>query len=126
MTDSVDSKILDWMITGRTGASSKCMAAHLTGRPNDGSYPHDGGDFGRCLRLLEAVPELRDRLPNMETAGRAWAALASAWDELEALHASSPEACGKRIREIIRPVEQSDPNVHRVSPNMTIRTGRPV
>ncbi len=61
----MDSKIVDWFASDNTGASSRCMAFHLTGRKSDGSYPHDGGDFARCVALLERVPELRAKIGEM-------------------------------------------------------------
>ena len=82
---SIDAKVLDWMAAGDTGISSETMAAHLTGRRRSWpSYPHDPADLGRCLRLLEAVPELRARLPQMATLSPEWAALVARWDEVEA------------------------------------------
>ena len=42
---------------------------------------------GRCLGLLEAVPELRPHLPAMADESPVWAALVARWDELERLFA---------------------------------------
>jgi hypothetical protein len=50
------------------------------------SHPMDPADFGRCYRLLRAVPELRPHLPKMAGASKEWAALVGAWDELEGLY----------------------------------------
>lgn len=77
-------KILNWMMTGRVGASSKAMAAHLCGAPCDGSYPHDPDDLNRCLLFLEAVPEARAELHRMATLNKTWAALVGQWDNIEA------------------------------------------
>jgi hypothetical protein len=77
-------KVLNWMGTGRVGASSKAMALHMTGAPCDGSYPHDPDDLNRCLLFLEAVPEAREHLPRMATLNKVWAALVGRWDEIEA------------------------------------------
>lgn len=48
--------------------------------------PHDPGDFGRCVRLLDAVPELRTRLPQLGRTLPEWAPFVNAWAELEALY----------------------------------------
>jgi len=77
-------KVLNWMMTGRVGASSKAMATHLCGAQCDGSYPHDPDDLNRCLLFLEAVPEARAELPRMATVNKTWAALVQRWDEIEA------------------------------------------
>lgn len=122
---NIDSKVLDWVLDGGVGLSSKCMAAHLTGRPCDGSYPHDRDDLGRCIKLLEAIPELRDRLPKMSEVGRAWAAYVEHWDELEALYRQEGRGCTERMRQIVKSIEASDPNVHRFGSGAKIVTGRP-
>jgi len=77
-------KILNWLGTGRVGASSKAMALHLCGAPCDGSYPHDPDDLNRCLLFLEAVPEARAELSRMATLNKVWEALVARWDEIEA------------------------------------------
>lgn len=78
-----------WLASDRVGESSRWMAKTLTGywgAPwTEYAYPHDPSDFGRCLGLLDACPELRDRLPEMAATGREWAALVAHWEELEAL-----------------------------------------
>lgn len=78
--------IAAWRRTDQVGASSDFMAARLgkAGR-RDYAYPLDPDDFGRCLTLLEAAPELRDNLKDMADEGPEWAALISQWDELERL-----------------------------------------
>ncbi|MDP3909346.1 MAG: hypothetical protein Q8Q14_03060 [Gemmatimonadales bacterium] len=85
-----------WLAGGDTGLSSLALVAHLAGGEmravararggGIGSYPHDGDDLGRCLRLLDVAPELRERLPSMAGVSPAWAALVSRWDEMEALY----------------------------------------
>ncbi len=78
--------IAAWRKTDQVGASSDFMAARLghAGR-RDYAYPRDPADFGRCLTLLEAAPELRDNLKDMGAEGPEWAALISQWDEMERL-----------------------------------------
>lgn len=78
-------KILAWMGTGRVGASSRAMAAHLCGAPCDGSYPSDPDDMNRCLLFLEAVPAARSELPRMATLNKTWAALVARWSEIETM-----------------------------------------
>lgn len=79
-------KVLTWSLSGDTGISSEAMAAHLTGREINGrwpsNWPSDPADFGRCARLLRAVPELRTLLPKMAELHPVWAALVKRWDEI--------------------------------------------
>lgn len=99
--------IAKWAVSERTGASSKCMAAHFMGLENDGSYPHDAGDFGRCECLLVAVPELRLRLHEMAEVSAYWAALAAKWDDIRT--APEPEKY-KIMKAILKPIQDADRN----------------
>lgn len=75
-----------WRKTDHVGASSDFMAAKLGNAGiRDYAHPHDPSDFGRCLVLLEAAPELREKLPEMAKESDQWAALVAHWHELESL-----------------------------------------
>jgi hypothetical protein len=79
-----------WLDCGDTGTSSKMIWSHMQGRPQDPRWqihPRDPSDFGRCYRLLAApwAADWRPRIGEMATYSPAWARLAGAWDELEAL-----------------------------------------
>ena len=85
----IQKKVADWLIRGDIGLSSKTMAAWLAfGTIFEGGhhYSHDPDDFDRCLRLLEAVPELRPLLPKMAALSPIWEALIKHWDEIERSH----------------------------------------
>lgn len=76
-----------WLLSGDTGLSSKFMASVLSGhnmKRND--HPYDASDFGRCVRLLEAEPELRKKLSLMNNHGPYWQILVKNWDKLESLY----------------------------------------
>lgn len=62
-------KVVGWLANGETGTSSETMAFWLAFNieKEDSGHPYDPADFDRCLRLLEAVPELRKQLPAMGT-----------------------------------------------------------
>ena len=83
----VNEKLIGWLLGGKTGVSSETIAAKMTGQTPryGGGHPHDGGDFERCEGLLDAVPEFRDRLPEMAEVSPYWAALIARWDEIRAL-----------------------------------------
>ena len=58
-----------WEINCDTGISSMAIARHMTAsateQPNGFMPPSDSGDRGRCIRLLELVPEWIARLGEM-------------------------------------------------------------
>ena len=90
------SGLVAWACSDRVGMSSVFMArrlAPLAGLqfpghriPDEPAHPYDPDDFGRCLGLLEAVPELREHVPKMAEHGKVWAAYVEHWDELETLY----------------------------------------
>lgn len=74
-----------WLASDDTGLSSLYMAAVLSevfSRPY--AHPHDADDFGRCVRLLEAVPELAPKLDLMRKSGPVWNYLINSWASLTA------------------------------------------
>lgn len=76
-----------WLHSDQTGMSSKYMSSQLTNACSaERAYPRDPSDFGRCLGLLKAAPELREKIGQMRECGPQWAALVDHWDELESLY----------------------------------------
>lgn len=80
---------LDWIVGRDTGVSSEAIWTHMMGRkPSEkwpGNWPHDPDDLGRCVRLLELIPEWRSRIGEMASYGRGWAALVPHWAALTTL-----------------------------------------
>jgi hypothetical protein len=73
-----------WLNSDDVGLSSRYMAAVLSGRFfAENHYPRDADDFGRCVRLLDAVPGFRDRLPEMHEHGAEWSRLVRYWNKAE-------------------------------------------
>lgn len=107
-----------WAAGPDTGLSSLTIWSTLMGRPNDRpSYPYDPSDFGRCYRLLHAIPGWRERIGEM-AAVPGWERLASAWDELEAIYrrdlaSGVSPALYKRIQELTSERRGEDPEVKR-------------
>lgn len=111
------SGITGWLRSDDRGRSSEAMLAHLgplaTGQywvdvPADArdAHPHDPSDLGRCVKLLDAAPELRPHHPRMAELSATWARLVAAWDELESLYreelpTGSAPRCFRRMRDII-------------------------
>jgi len=65
----VEQRALFWALSGDTGVSSEAIARHMTGNSYDGRFgfspPSDASDRGRCIRLLELIPEWLPRLSEM-------------------------------------------------------------
>jgi len=80
--------LLAWLASDRVGLSSKYMAHVMSGGTLGARYahPHDPADFGRCLGLLDAVPEFRSKLSMMALESREWEGLVQEWDVLESLY----------------------------------------
>lgn len=101
----------EWAAGRDTGTSSLAIYSVLCGRPSPhGRYspPQDGADFGRCYRFLLLFPEFRPRLDEVARKLPDWAAMISAWNELEYIYAKSLqnrsfEALNLRIRALLSP-----------------------
>lgn len=75
-----------WLRCDETGASSEYLAGVLSGKfHRPAAYPHDPADFGRCVKMLEAAPELNKKLYRLNKRGPHWRALWLHWDELTRL-----------------------------------------
>ena len=63
----VEQRALFWALSGDTGTSSEAIARHMTGNPQYryAGPPSDASDRGRCIRLLELIPEWLPRLNEM-------------------------------------------------------------
>jgi hypothetical protein len=104
MRIEMNKKIIKWFVTESTGVSSKAIVAQLMDidrrRRTWGDHPHDSDDFGRCYRLLEAVPEFKPRISEIAVRSSEWSALVEYWDELTTLYAEDGR-CYERIKEIL-------------------------
>lgn len=110
-----------WLRSGTTGASAEAIVAHLADHGEQtGNYPLDASDFGRCERLLKMVPGLRSKLSDMAEVNVYWAALVQRWDEIRAASDSGRTTI---IREIVTPIQSSDPGHIQISPIAHARIG---
>lgn len=56
-------RAIKWSLSDDTGISSKVICAHMLGfEPFELSPPYDRYDRGRCIRLLQLIPEWIPRL----------------------------------------------------------------
>ena len=91
-----------WLKSDHTGSSSLWMLQAMGIRGGrEYAYPHDADDFGRCLGLLRAAPELREKLGQVAATGKEWAAIVANWKEFEDLYQRAEYAeLSKRMSEL--------------------------
>ena len=92
----------EWIAGPDTGISSVTIWRHMMGLPKSREWHTDGvpldpDDFGRCYRLLVAVPEWLPRVGEMAVYAE-WAPLVGAWDELTALYERDIDRSGPHHR----------------------------
>lgn len=88
---TISERACEWIISADTGTSSKTIWAVMMfieiNNPRSWNYgtPSDPSDFGRCYRLLQSIPEWRDRLTEIPPLFPAWGPIVREWDTLTAL-----------------------------------------
>jgi hypothetical protein len=97
MVDRVPLWLVQWLMSGTSGVSSRTIARVLAGvpceagqLPRDWSKPYDAGDVGRCVALLDLAAQhgedWRARLHEVGEACAEWAPLVPIWPEIEAAY----------------------------------------
>jgi hypothetical protein len=127
MSETIEARALRWACGDDTGLSSKAILNVMTGsgKPSRYNYPRDDEDFGRCHRLLNLIPEWRERMTEMSIVGPEWAALAPRWSDLTEAHEQRPlQNARSLIRAIIDPIQNADPNVIKFGGGELIMGGR--
>lgn len=121
----IEQRAARWAATKNTGTSSLALLAVMVGeRPKTSfCYPHDGGDLGRCISLLDAVPEYRARLGEMRAIGPEWSALVDHWAELEAMHRLDKDVYD-RMKAILNPIEAKNRNLIKIGKNAAMYFGK--
>jgi len=100
---TVRERAIWWFSKGEVGLSSKVMCTFfLTGGiagifPH---YPHDPDDFGRCYKLLEAIPEWKEELPDLATLSEPWSKLVENWDTLTEMYEQNVAEDWKNVDEV--------------------------
>lgn len=106
-------RLVQWLFAGDTGVSSKTMAAIALGVTKGDSFgndaPHDPPDFGRCYRLVLAVPEIIDVFPEIGQRVPTFAGILEHWDELCALYERDlPKGSSEELYERIKQLRGDD------------------
>lgn len=98
MAALIDPRLADWLASGDTGTSSKAIMLWLSARKVADTWgadtPSDAGDFGRCMRLLERIPEWKPRMAEMAEAGGLWPTFSKRWPELTRVYL---DECGGKV-----------------------------
>jgi len=87
--ETLERKVLAWLASRDTGVSSKVLAfasVGLTEKLDDLCYPWDASDLGRCIRLVESIPEVRLTFPVVCRISNKWCNIIDHWDELVELY----------------------------------------
>lgn len=96
MSPKALSVIGNWLVGDDTGVSSSTMVSICLGaKPSkvgaegvsDYDAPHDSGDFGRCLRLVRAAPEIRANFNRISRLVPSFKGILENWSELETMYA---------------------------------------
>jgi len=99
-------KLIRWFLSDEPGLSSRAIVAKMEGiELSYYHHPLDPADLGRCIRLLEWIPEYRTRLNEMREVSQVWANFVDHWDELEALYyeelpSGKAPKCYQRMQEL--------------------------
>ncbi len=83
-------RALGWIVGDDTGISSETIWCVMMGVPearpsSRADPPSDPSDFGRCYRLLSAIPEWRERLHEVPAFFSEWSIFVDRWGDMEAL-----------------------------------------
>ena len=79
-----------WIADQDTGVSSETMVAVSLGAKKSKTSrfdaPHDPSDFGRCYRLVKAVPEVKTQFAQIGKVVPTFKLILENWDDLCALY----------------------------------------
>lgn len=81
--------INNWLARGDRGSSSETIVQHLTGVNVAGMWgmtaPADQSDLSRCIKLIEAAPEIKEEFYRMREVGKVWSRFVDEWEDLVSL-----------------------------------------
>lgn len=87
-SETMKDDILNWLVNGRVGLSSKAMACAIAGVEIDDKHdrvfhPRDPDDLNRCIQFLIWAPEARNHFDKVAKLSPTWAKLVIHWNEVE-------------------------------------------
>jgi hypothetical protein len=122
--DEVVNKAINWLDNGRVGLSSATMCGTFFPQLKDHhklkdkydydgnleiNHPHDNGDFSRCVKFLDAVPEVRARMDELKPLSKEWKNLVEKWDQIESLMKVNEDESYSLIRECLEKKKTNKP-----------------
>lgn len=123
MTTQEKQAAIDWIVSRDTGLSSIAIWAVMMGAQDKGGHrPLDPADFGRCYRLLKAIPSWRERLPEMVDHHPAWGPLVRHWDKMTKLY--EEELQGPSLPKLWDFMRKIEPKILELE-SCTIRNAKP-
>lgn len=77
-------ELIEWLLDGETGMSSKNIVRVIITGKTDGSHPHDPADLRRCIELINRHQGLRMAFfADMPKVSSVWKELVEIWPLLE-------------------------------------------
>ncbi|QMI49725.1 hypothetical protein [Burkholderia sp. MBR-1] len=109
-------QVAAWLRSGDTGVSSETLVAALMGDGiEDTDVPRDAEDFGRCQRVLRAIPAFGPRLGEVCRRFPAWTPLVREWTSLSStyevsLNSGDFAAFNKVLDAVLKEVDEQYPS----------------
>ena len=87
MTKKDKIKLLEYMVNGELGISSKTLISAVLDIPcNHANIPYDTSDFGRCYKVCFAVPAVLKHLNKVAKRYPKWKPIVRIWGKLSELY----------------------------------------
>jgi hypothetical protein len=83
LPQSISPALLNWYQYGEHGLSSCAMFNVAVGLPQTLDHPRDASDFGRCVKLVDAAPEVRNAFSAIAALSQEWFGIIELWVALE-------------------------------------------
>lgn len=104
MINTIEERVISWLLSGDTGNSAKTIVKYFLQACNDIYFrsnsmfpykiskittpavpicPSDFDDFERCYKLLEIIPEWKEKIHNIAKLSPQWETLIDNWDAIE-------------------------------------------
>lgn len=100
-SQDVKEKAMWWFSNGEKGMSSETMWAYfMHNTTTQAHHPYDPDDFKRCYKLLEAVPEWKERILELSKLSPAWKNLSENWDKLTQMYEQNIREDWKNYKKI--------------------------
>lgn len=122
----------EWIVSEDVGASSRTIWCVLMGLLHTKiigvrkrvcerrfDVPHDPGDFGRCSRMFEHLPQWKGRLGEVSAAFPKWEPFVREWDKMEGLYQRDLES-GKspELYELMKSLEEEGSEIEKKLENL--------